>query len=127
MIFVASLFSHLALDNWRPWLAKLVSMLTPNGLLVLSTHCMAEYEQLLPTQTVAFHASEPGFVYGGGNETEGRLDGTYYGTAFVTEDFVRREVAVAGGEVTEFTRQGLAQHQDLYVVRKHHDRIASAR
>jgi SAM-dependent methyltransferase len=112
-IWVASLFSHLPDRLFRRWLARLLGLLTPAGVLCLSVHD----ERLLPGD-IPMPAGGIHFI--GSSEIE-ELDNRAYGTTFVTEDYVRRAIAEArgssdGGAVR--LRQALANEQDLYVVAK---------
>jgi len=112
-IWVASLFSHLPDHLFQRWLAKLVSLLTPTGVLCFTVHD----ECLLPPE---IPMSAAGIHFIGSSEIE-ELDNRAYGTTFVTEEYVRRAVAAArgspwGGAVR--LKRALANEQDLYVVPK---------
>lgn len=118
LIFVASLFSHLALDVWARWAERLMKMLKPGGLLIFSTHGQHALDKVPERDRQTLTTPEGGFFYGQGNETKGRLEGSYYGTAYVTESFVRRTFETRQiGHVTSFIPQGLWEFQDVYVCR----------
>lgn len=120
VIFVASLFSHLSLTNWKEWAFRLASMLESNGLLVFSTHGMGNYAKHRPDIQRRFEKLAEGFLYNSGNETQGRLGGEYYGTAYVSEEFVRgvfAETRIA--DITHYAAHGLLNYQDLYTARRH--------
>jgi 2-polyprenyl-3-methyl-5-hydroxy-6-metoxy-1,4-benzoquinol methylase len=112
-IWVASLFSHLPDALFQQWLARLLDLLTPTGVLCFSVIG----ERLLPTN-VPMPAS--GIHFENASEIE-ELDNRSYGTSFVTEGYVRRAIAAAQGKAAGSAvrlRQGLANEQDLYVVTK---------
>jgi SAM-dependent methyltransferase len=121
VIFVASLFSHLALPYWHAWAAKLMSLLNDGGLLVFSVH--GPHALAGVDESVRGQLDQPaaGFTYGLMNETNGRLDGNYYGAAFVTDDFVREAFESRGlGRVIDGVPRGLWDYQDVYTVAKTH-------
>jgi SAM-dependent methyltransferase len=120
VIFVASLFSHLGIEVWVPWLRRLYGMLEPGGLLVFSTHGPYArdviYGQHWTDRRVAV---EDGFSFIATNETDGRLDEHYYGASFVTEEWVGGQVERHGlGTIREVYPASLWGSQDLYVVEK---------
>ena len=106
LIFVASLFTHLPEATFLAWLRRLAELLTPDGLLVFSVHD----EGLAP---------EP---FEGGIKFESRsesrvLDVNDYGSTWVTEDYVRAQVAaIDPGFACVRMRRALAEWQDVYVI-----------
>ncbi len=106
LIFVASLFTHLPEATFLAWLRRLAELLTPNGLLIFSVHD----EGLAP---------EP---FEGGIKFESRsesrvLDVNDYGSTWVTEDYVRAQVAaIDPGFACIRMRRALAEWQDVYVI-----------
>ncbi|HEX6094955.1 MAG TPA: class I SAM-dependent methyltransferase [Thermoanaerobaculia bacterium] len=106
LIFVASLFTHLPEATFLAWLRRLAELLTPDGLLVFSVH-----DELL--------APEP---FEGGIKFESRsesrvLDVNDYGSTWVTEEYVRRQVAAIDPSFACIRmRRALAEWQDIYVV-----------
>lgn len=120
VIFVASLFSHLAIEHWTDWLARLYSLLAPGGLLVFSTHGPHARDVIYGEHwSDRLETKADGFSYLLTNETEGRLAPDYYGSAFVTEEFVRSEVAAHDlGSVTRVYPHTMWKSQDVYVVEK---------
>lgn len=106
LIFVASLFTHLPEATFLAWLRRLAELLTPNGLLIFSVH-----DELL--------APEP---FEGGIKFESRsesrvLDGNDYGSTWVTEEYVRAQVAaIDPGFACIRMRRALAEWQDVYVI-----------
>jgi SAM-dependent methyltransferase len=109
-IWVASLFSHLPRHLFDGWLARLVSLLTPDGVVCFSVHdeCLLPARIPLPADGIHFVATSE----------NAELDGNAYGTTFVSEVFVRNAIAAACGTDHPYfqVRRGLANEQDLYVV-----------
>ena len=123
VVFVASLFSHLAIDHWNAWLRRLYELLAPGGLLVFSTHGPYARDVIYGERwrdRLEEHAE--GFAFLQTNETDGRLAVTYYGSAFQTEDYVRSRVAeLTDGRVVAVYPAQLWGSQDLYVIEKPSD------
>lgn len=103
VIFVASLFSHLAIEHWSAWLQRLFEMLAPGGLLIFSTHGPYARDVIFGEHwRDRLEAKAEGFSFLPTNETDGRLAAEYYGSAFVTEAYVADEVAGRGlGTITQ--------------------------
>ena len=96
-----------------------MGLLADDGLLVFSVH--GEHTlSLADDQTRrALAQPAPGFSYATMNETNGRLAGDYYGSAFVTEAFVRDAFDSRGlGRVLDVVPRGLWDFQDVYTVAK---------
>ncbi|HEV7456852.1 MAG TPA: class I SAM-dependent methyltransferase [Roseococcus sp.] len=109
LIFVASLFSHLPRETFAPWLAALARLLRPGGVIAFSVHGQDMVDPAL------FPADGHLFVA----ESESRvLDTGNYGTAYVSDAFVRDSIRSAFGEAVEvrLLHKGLCGAQDLYVV-----------
>ena len=119
-IWVASLFSHLPRELFHGWLARLVSLTTPEGIVCLSVHdeCLLPAHIPMPADGIHFIASSE----------NAELDGNAYGTTFVSEAFVRNAIAaVCGtGHPCFRVRRALANEQDLYVVPHARSRDLSA-
>jgi len=120
VVFVASLFSHLAIDHWRAWLRRLYELVAPGGLLVFSTHGPYARDVVFGEGSRdQLEVEADGFTFLRSNETAGRLDAEYYGSAFVTEDFVTTQIIADGlGTVKHVYPHKLWGTQDLYVVEK---------
>lgn len=119
-IWVASLFSHLPEALFHPWLAKLLTLLTPCGVLCFSVRDAA----LLPAgETLPAH----GIAYAGRSENAD-LGADIYGTTYADEAFVRRAVHAASGDQRPLWRlpKALAHEQDVYVVAADPQRDLSA-
>jgi SAM-dependent methyltransferase len=105
-IWVASLFSHLPHELFHRWLARLLALLKPDGVLAFSVHDAALWPGSVP---------ETGFVYTPQSENPD-LDSRIYGTTFVTEAFVRSAVSASVGHACTRLVRGIANEQDVYVV-----------
>jgi SAM-dependent methyltransferase len=110
LIFVASLFSHLPMKTWRPWLNKLYHSLADNGILIFSTHgpsCMAE-PGMMPVE---------GFLYREMSESRS-LSFDEYGTTYVTKEYVSKALKEETGQTLLLEiPKGMWNYQDVYVVK----------
>jgi SAM-dependent methyltransferase len=119
VVLVVSLFSHLSLTPWRAWLRRLARLVASNGVLLFSVHGPDLADELDETHRAWTTMLADGFRFGAWNETRGRLAGKYYGTAYVSEAFVRRVVAEDGlGALVGSYPKVLAGRQDVYVLRR---------
>ena len=109
-IWVASLFSHLPEVLFRAWLARLLGLLTPRGVLAFSVRDGS----LLPDTTLM---PASGFLYMPQSENAD-LATDVYGTTYADEVFVRGALHEATGDARPCRRlrKALANEQDLYVV-----------
>lgn len=106
LIFVASLFTHLPASTFTRWLRRLADLLTPDGLLIFTVHD----EQLAPAPF------EDGILFESRSESR-VLDVDDYGSTWVTEEYVRDQVAAIGeGFACIRMRRALAEWQDVYVI-----------
>jgi 2-polyprenyl-3-methyl-5-hydroxy-6-metoxy-1,4-benzoquinol methylase len=108
-IFVASLFSHLPEARFKAWFKCLAQMLSTRGMLIFSVH--DEYilnDRAMPPS---------GFYFVPMSESK-YLKAVEYGTAIVTEAFVKRVIDEAMGREWSYLRmkRGLSNHQDIYIV-----------
>lgn len=109
LVVVSSLFSHLPRPAFLSWLSRLAALLTPGGVLAFSVHGSDMVDAaLFPDDGHLFVAASESLV----------LEADVYGTAYVTEGFVRMAVADAFGAEAVLRRlpRGLCGFQDLYVV-----------
>lgn len=105
LIWVASLFSHLPDGLFAPWLEKLLSMLTPTGMLCFSTKPMGDAGP-----------DDAGFQYVGQSEVT-PLDEDTYGTTHVSDRYVRQLVSRYRPDLACVRLDRcLAHEQDLYLV-----------
>lgn len=111
IIFVASLFSHLPLKTWRPWVKKLYQSLNENGVLIFSTHgksCMTNPDEM----------PDNGFLYSHMSETK-ILSFKDYATTYVTSEFVHKAVMEETGQIILLEApKCLWNYQDVYVVKR---------
>jgi 2-polyprenyl-3-methyl-5-hydroxy-6-metoxy-1,4-benzoquinol methylase len=113
VIVAVSLFSHLSVEQWGPWLTRLHKLLNPEGLLLLTTHNSQDCD---PED---FQAKAEGFLYREENETRGRLSVAHYGAAFVSEKYVERAVSENfTGRLLRYSPHALLLHQDIYVLQR---------
>ena len=85
LVFVLSLFTHLPVEGWRPWLQALAGAVKPGGLLLLSFH----NEPAAAEFGVEF--DETGIFFQADSESSA-LEGAQYGTTLTTRSVVEREV-----------------------------------
>jgi len=108
-ILVTSLFTHLPHGPFAAWLRRLVELLTPGGLLVLSAHdvTLRLADERPPAGELLFNAI-----------SESRqLDVEEYGSAWIDEAFFRRTLgAIDPALACHRLPRALVQHQDLYLV-----------
>ena len=88
LVFVLSMFTHLPIPMWAPWLRTLMRMLKPGGLLVFSVH----NEEIAGEIGVVFDANGTHFI---ASSESPSIDAQTYGTTFTTRDFVKQAVAEA--------------------------------
>ena len=119
-IWVASLFSHLPEPLFHAWLARLVALLTPRGVLAFSVRDAS----LLP-RGAAMPAS--GVLYTAESENA-NLATEIYGTTYASEAYVRDAVHRAARDERACVRlpRALANEQDLYVVGASQERSLDA-
>jgi SAM-dependent methyltransferase len=117
-ILVSSLFSHLPAGTFLAWLRLLWSLLSPGGILVFSVHD----EALLPAGHPGKGELAARGLYFEEESESGSLSKAQYGTAWVSEEYVRAALDrmaamtadIPGLSVARYPR-GFASLQDLYV------------
>jgi 2-polyprenyl-3-methyl-5-hydroxy-6-metoxy-1,4-benzoquinol methylase len=106
LIFVASLFTHLPPATFTRWLRRLAALLEPEGMLLFSVHD----ESIAPLKVeegIAFQTTSESRV----------LDTSEYGSTWVTESYVREQVAsIEPGFACVRLPRALSDWQDLYVI-----------
>ena len=120
-IFVASLFSHLPRQTFAHWLRKLYDMLSDRGILIFSVHDIDVMPQHLK------NIRHNGIVFVPQSESSS-LNKDQYGTAYVTEEFVRQAISQLSDQEVPYhrIRKGLWLFQDLYLVPCDHSRNFSS-
>jgi SAM-dependent methyltransferase len=91
LVFVLSLFTHLPLPMWRPWLTALAGALVPGGLLVFTAHNEAA------GRAAGADYGADGVQFLPSSESPS-LDAETYGTTFTTRAVVDAEVLAAFGK-----------------------------
>ncbi|MBT8070250.1 MAG: class I SAM-dependent methyltransferase [Gammaproteobacteria bacterium] len=112
-IFVLSFFSHMPKRTWFNWLEKLYSSLTPEGILLFTTHgreSMKYFPQALLDET--------GFWFEKSSE-QSDLDTETYGQTITSREYVDREIArLDGCSYLQYEEAGWWEHQDLYIIQR---------
>lgn len=112
-VFVLSFFSHMPIVTWTRWLVRLIQSLKPGGVLAFTTHGMASRPQHGDPEIGPL-----GFWFLASSE-QTDLSTDEYGSAIVTEAFVRKAVqSIPSVELIETRLAYWWGHQDLYVLRK---------
>lgn len=107
-VLVSSLFTHLPEAGFRAWFRRLFGLLRPGGVLAFSVHD----EVLLPPGR---DLPPSGILFDPRSEIDS-LSGERYGTAWVSEAFVRRVAGELAPEISiHRVPRGLLRFQDLYV------------
>ena len=120
VILIVSLFSHLPLADWGPWLGRLGRLLEPGGALAFSTLGMHAFDVNIPdAERGAFQEVAEGFFYRAANETRGRLSTDHYGLSYVAEGPVRDLVEQHfPGSIVAACPRALSIFQDVYVLER---------
>ena len=117
---IVSLFSHLPLADWGPWLSRLGELLEPGGALAFSTLGMHAFEVNIPdAERDAYEEVAEDFFYRPANETRGRLNTDRYGLSYVAEGPVRDLVGQHfPGSLVAVCPRALNGFQDVYVLER---------
>ena len=120
VILIVSLFSHLPLADWGPWLGRLGRLLKPGGALAFSTLGMNAFKANIPdAERGTFQEVTEGFFYRAANETRGRLSTDHYGLSYVAEGPVRDLVGQHfPGSMVAACPRALSICQDVYVLER---------
>lgn len=112
VVFVLSLFTHLPRHTWNAWLKALWDLLSPNGLLVFTTHGAkaTAYDHI--------NLDEEGFFFAPVSESNA-IDLQEYGMTFTSEAFVRAQIDAVMGidKLLKFAPVQFWNHQDAFVLR----------
>jgi len=85
LIFVLSMFTHLPIPMWAPWLRVLHGAVKPGGLLVISVH----NEEFAREAGVVFDSAGTHFI---ASSESSSIDGQIYGTTLTTRQFIENLV-----------------------------------
>jgi hypothetical protein len=120
LIVVVSLFSHLPLEHWGPWLRRLGELLSDEGVILFSTLGLHAFEVNVPeADRPSFTPVSEGFLYKDANETRGRLSAGDYGTTYVDDTFVTTAAAESfPGRFVAFCPRALNGFQDVYLLQR---------
>jgi 2-polyprenyl-3-methyl-5-hydroxy-6-metoxy-1,4-benzoquinol methylase len=113
VIFAASLFTHMPRETFGAWLHKLVSLLTPRGMLIFSTHSPETFEW-----STGVPPADADFSFVPQRYSR-FLDANDYGNTYVRERELR---AIAGEHSLLHLPRGLSNAQDLNVLVPERDR-----
>ena len=110
VVIAISVFTHFNPLDFPAWLARLMRLLTPRGILVFTVN---DERTLLPGRAL----DSTGAWFEPASENE-RLDPRRYGSTWVSESFVARALQEAAAAPVEYRRvpRGLWASQDVYVV-----------
>lgn len=115
-ILVVSLFSHLRPPVFDDWIERLIGLLAPGGVLMLTTHPIDaprgrfEWEEIAPGR----------FYFARVSEAAGRLEADYYGGSLVSADYVAEVVDRAGAAISRTLPRRIGG-QDVHVIRSVRD------
>jgi hypothetical protein len=123
LIVVVSLFSHLPIQHWGPWLTRLHKMLNPDGLLLFSVLGMHAWNvNVSDADRSSFQRKAEGFLYSERNKTRGRLSGQDYGIACVSENYVQQVISAnPAGRLLKSCPRALNGFQDVYILRSRNE------
>ncbi len=110
LVFVLSLFTHLPIPMWVPWLRALHRTTKPGGLLVISVH----NEEFARQAGVVFDSAGTHFI---ASSESPSIDGQIYGTTFTTRQFTENLVSEVFGSAPLLYRPRAFWHgQDAVVI-----------
>jgi SAM-dependent methyltransferase len=111
LVFVLSMFTHLPIHMWRPWLVSLGNMVQPGGLLVFSVH----NEAVAKERDIVFDAQGTCFI---ASSESPLIDSDMYGTTYTTRQFVEACIQdVFGAPPLLYRERGFWRGQDAVVIR----------
>jgi SAM-dependent methyltransferase len=112
VVFVLSMFTHLPLNRWGPWLKALFPAVAPGGVLVFSVHNEARGREL----GVPFDADGAHFI---ASSESTALGADVYGTTYTTRAFAERQIAEAlPGRAVHYRELAFWDGQDAVVVER---------
>lgn len=117
LIFVGSLFSHLPQPLFEQWMIKLSSLLSNNGLFILTTLNAGFHRPDSANDFDYVETSEDKML----NFVNGAIvQDDVYGMAFVSDDYMKNQIAQLKWMDDRYSvnRNGFGRRQDVYMVTK---------
>jgi SAM-dependent methyltransferase len=118
-VYCLSVFTHLSEEMHHAWLAELLRVTRPGGVILLTLHGDYYRRKLLPDELVRYNAGEivvrDGFIEGG------RMYTTFHGERFIRERFFKDVEIVQHDSNPEnpiLPLQDVWTLQDVWIVRK---------
>jgi cyclopropane fatty-acyl-phospholipid synthase-like methyltransferase len=90
-VFALSFFTHMPLATWERWLARLIAVTRPGGLIIFTTHGLQSVQYVCPGTALP----ESGFWFTAASEQKD-LPTEEYGLSVTTPDFVRAAIERTG-------------------------------
>lgn len=112
LVYAFSVFTHLPESLQRTWIEELHRVLTPGGLLVISTHGARYADELTPEQRKRFEDGR--LVVTAAEDAGSNACGAYHPEAYV------HDTLATGFDVVDFLPEGATgnPHQDLWLMKK---------
>jgi SAM-dependent methyltransferase len=110
-IIAISFFTHMPSHTWGRWLRSIAKWLTPNGMLIFTTHGRVAIARMGITHT---QVDRNGFRFDTRSEQKD-LDPAEYGSTVTFFEYVHRQIENANLHLVSF-REGGAGYQDLIIV-----------
>jgi SAM-dependent methyltransferase len=117
VVFALSFFSHMPHATFGPWLTRLFEAVSPNGLLIFTTHGEVSARNRrrggLPAE---FHQDGHAW-YQASDQRD--LSPSDYGTSYVTFGYVYRLLEhLSGASLIRYQQGWWWTHQDMYILRR---------
>lgn len=117
VIYSVSLFTHLDASTQDAWLAEMLRLLKPGGVLLATTHGRFTHDSCTPGELARLKLD--GIVYRTDRKGRFKVDGLpdFYQTTFHTREYVKEHWG-RFLPVVDHREGGLNGHQDIVVMRK---------
>jgi SAM-dependent methyltransferase len=113
LIFVLSFFSHMPERTWQRWLNKLHGSLSPNGVLLFTTHGKVSMKYFPQAKL-----NSSGYWFEQSSEQKD-LDEETYGQTITSRTYVEKQVStLKKARLLAYEEAGWWEHQDVYIIRK---------
>lgn len=117
VVFALSFFSHMPDSTFMAWVDRLLASVTPEGLLIFTTHGAASIRMMSRGGMDAAFDDRGYFWHPNSDQRD--LKSSEYGTSAVSLDYVTDVISrVDSAEVVRFQQGFWWNHQDLYIVKK---------